>query len=113
MTPLNRGSSHRVPISILRCHTGVLLGVIGVRHPSTALRSVVAAPLNTGSLPSGAASGSTATTLVVFPQGNLVGLLMGKQSLLPMSSTSVQSQVHLSFFLLVLGACALAGFLKP
>ncbi|TVU32283.1 hypothetical protein EJB05_24007, partial [Eragrostis curvula] len=72
MSPLNRGSSHRVPISILRCHTGVLLGVIGVLHPSMTLLWVVV-PWDTGST----------ATLLVLPHGNW-GL--GKQSLLPNTS---------------------------
>ena len=35
MSPLNRGSSHRIPISILLCHTGrpgVIGGAVGVPH---------------------------------------------------------------------------------
>ncbi|KAL6633654.1 hypothetical protein ACP70R_026325 [Stipagrostis hirtigluma subsp. patula] len=69
MSPLNRGSSHRVPISILRCHTGVLLGVIGVLHPSAVLLLVVVAPRNIGDRPSGDnATGSTAW-FQVLPHG--------------------------------------------
>lgn len=93
MTPLNRGSSQRVPISILRCHTGVLRGVIGVLHPSAAgaafFPSAVAPPLGldtgAGIVPA-VTTGSTVATLLVLPHGSLGG---GAWSLLP--STSMQS----------------------
>lgn len=102
MSPLNRGSSHRIPISILRCHTGLtgVIGVVGVlRHSGGAPRSVAVLHLDVGNLPS-AATGST-TTLLVLPHGNLG---FGAQNLL--SSTSVPSYLHFSRFLV----SALPGF---
>ena len=86
MSPLNRGSSHRIPISILLCHTGrpgVIGGAVGVPH-RPGLTGVMAAGAGgvIGAVDSGATrsavflgkytgpSGSTPTT-VVPTQGNL------------------------------------------
>lgn len=108
MRPLNRGSSHRIPISILRCHTG-LIGVIGGATIGVLLPSCGGAFVADGARGlSSAATGSTAEVLQVLRHGSLMSF--GAQRLLSSTPGSTSCLNFVSCPDLLLSALPAAGF---